>query len=157
MKKKFVPTYTILDVIQASPTNPMPLDWINFQINKIDKSFQNLLNPETFSVDDWRTITDFVNLIETFCNDMKICSDEQGLIIDCINALSKSAKQYLNGSNIKLDQNDIKYLSYILDDYKNIIQKISAREAIICHRKTEKRIFDILNGNKKIHDEIIGL
>jgi hypothetical protein len=46
----------------------------------------------------------------------------------------------------------------ILQDYSDLIEVLPARVMVRCHRLTEKRLHEILDGKKRPHDvEIVDL
>jgi len=62
------------------------------------------------------------------------------------------------GGSIRMDGSGIKSVRAILSDYADLLDVLSARTMIRCHRLTEKRLHDMLDGSRKPHDvEITSL
>jgi len=112
-------------------------------------------NPTT---DDWRVVSDAVNLMETLIETMKVCEDDSGLLMDAVTALAMAGRRNLAGSVIRLDGAGIQAVRAILEDYAVLLDVLPARVMIRCHRLTEKRLHELLDGKRKPHDvEITSL
>lgn len=144
--------YTIMDEMLASPTELLP---VAYRMHQLTRMYEGLAAMETAPVpttDDWRVVSDAVNLMETLVNEMKVCEDSSGLLIDAITALALAGKRNLAGGAIRLDGAGIQAVRAILSDYASLLDVLPARTMIRCHRLTEKRIQDIMAGRKKAHD-----
>lgn len=150
-------TYTLLDEMTASPTQPLPEATRRHQLTRMWaglRAIETAANPTT---DDWRVCSDAVNLMETLV-DMYVVEDSSGLLQDAITALALSGKRHTAGNAIRLDARGIQAIRAVLEDYASVIEQVSARTMIHCHRLTERRIREILLGHKRPHDvEIINL
>lgn len=122
------PTHTLLDELSASPVNPIG---DKDRISQLTRMWDSLASIETQpnpTTDDWRILSDAVNLIETLVT-MGEVQDDSGLLMDAVT-----------------------------EDYSYVLERLPARTMIRCHRATEKRITDILTGKKKPHDvEVLSL
>jgi hypothetical protein len=56
------------------------------------------------------------------------------------------------GSVIRLDGAGIQAVRAILEDYAALLDVLPARVMIRCHRLTEKRLHDLMEGKRKPHD-----
>jgi hypothetical protein len=56
------------------------------------------------------------------------------------------------GQGMRLDGEGIVAVRSILRDYAELIDVLPARTMIRCHRLTEKRIQDMLDGKRRPHD-----
>ena len=101
---------------------------------------------------DWRLVSDAVNLVETLVVEMKICEDANGLLMDAITALAKAGKRSKAGQGLRLDGEGIVAVRSILRDYAELLDVLPARTMVRCHRLTEKRIQDMLDGKRRPHD-----
>lgn len=144
--------YTLLDEMAASPTEPLPQAWRTHQLTKMYEGLHNLEKGENPTPDDWRLWSDAVNLVETLIMEMKVCEDANGLLMDAITALAKAGKRSKAGQGLRLDGEGIVAVRSILRDYSELIDVLPARTMVRCHRLTEKRIQDILNGKRRPHD-----
>lgn len=152
------PTYTLLDEIAASPTAPIP---DKIRISQLTRMWDGLASIETNpspSTNDWRVLSDAVNLMETLV-DMGEVEDGSGLLHDAVAALAEAGKRHMqHGHPIRLDAKGIQAVRAVLEDYSYVLEHLPARTMIRCHRATEKRIREILTGKKKPHDvEVLSL
>lgn len=56
------------------------------------------------------------------------------------------------GGPIRLDGAGIQAVRAVLSDYADVLEALPARTMVRCHRLTEKRIHDILQGRLRPHD-----
>ena len=150
--------YTILDEMMASPTEPLSE---KFRTHQLTMMYQGLHAMETApapTTDDWRVVSDAVNLMETLVLDMKVCEDAGGLLMDAITALAVAGKRNMAGGTIRMDGSGIQAVRALLSDYAALLEVLPARVMIRCHRLTEKRLHDLLDGKRRPHDvEITSL
>ena len=66
--------------------------------------------------------------------------------------MAKAGQRNLAGGVIRLDGPGIQAVRAVLRDYAELIEVLSARTMVRCHRLTEKRIHDILQGRLRPHD-----
>ena len=155
MKKKRQPRpkrYTLLDEMTASPTEPLPQAWRTHQLTKMYQGLHNLEQGEDPQPNDWRLVSDAINLVETLAQEMKVCEDGSGLLMDAITAMAKAGRRSKAGQNLRLDGEGIVAVRSILSDYAELIDVLPARVMVRCHRLTEKRIQDMLDGKRRPHD-----
>lgn len=157
-KQTATPTYSLLDEMAASPTQPLPEATRRHQLTRMWAGLASIETADKPTSDDWRVCSDAVNLMETLV-DMYVIEDNSGLLQDAITALALSGKRHLTGgSSIRLDAQGIQAVRAVLEDYASVIEQVSARTMIHCHRRTERQIREILMGKKRPHDiEIINL
>jgi len=144
--------YTILDEMMASPTEPLPE---KFRTHQLTMMYQGLHAMETApapTLDDWRVVSDAINLMETLVVEMKVCEDSSGLLMDAITALALAGKRNRAGGTIRMDGVGIQAVRSILSDYAELLNVLPARTMYRCHRLTEKRLHDLLDGKRKPHD-----
>lgn len=152
MKKQIVRHYTLMDELMASPTEPLPKDWRTHQLTRMYEGLHQLETAETPNKDDWRVVSDAVNLVETLVLEMKVCEDANGLLSDAMQALTKAVERSKAGHSLRLDGQGIVAVRSVLQDYAELIDTLPARTMIRCHRLTEKRVQEILQGKKQPHD-----
>lgn len=149
-------TYSMLDELMASPTEPLSAEKRQHQLVRMFSALDNLVKADSPTKEDWRLCSDAVNMVESLI-EMGVCQDESGLLMDAVTALAKAGKRNLEGKPIRLDGQGLNAVRGILNDYADLLAVIPARVMIRCHRRTEKRIFDILRGKKQPHDvEIVS-
>lgn len=150
-------TYSLLTEIAASPTQPLPLDIRTRQLTRMWSGLAAIEQAEQPSTDDWRILSDAVNLMETLVHLGEV-EDSSGLLMDAITALAMAGKRNLAGHAIRLDAFGIQAVRAVLEDYAAVIEQLPARTMIHCHRLTERRLRDILAGKKRPHDvEIVNI
>ena len=150
--------YTLLDEMAASPTEPLPQAWRTHQLTKMYEGLNQLETGEDPQPNDWRLVSDAVNLVETLVVEMKVCEDANGLLVDAITALAKAGRRSKEGKALRLDGAGIQAVRAIMSDYAELVDVLPARTMVRCHRLTEKRIQDMLDGKRKPHDvEIMDL
>lgn len=148
-------TYTLLDVMCASPTEPLPEPKRRHQLTRMYSGLAAIEKSENPTRDDWAVCSDAVNLMETLIL-YKEVADERGLIMDGITALAQAGRRAVAGGQIRLDGPGIAAMRAVLKDYVAVLEVLPARVIVNCHRQTERRIREILAGKRKPHDiEII--
>lgn len=156
MKKKrhphLVKQYTMIDEMMASPTEPLSAEKRQYQLLRMYQGLASLETSPEPSTEDWRLCSDAVNLMETLVLEMKVCEDTTGLLMDAITALAKAGQRHMAGGPIRLDGAGIRAVRSVLRDYADVLEVLPARTMVRCHRLTEKRIHDILEGRKRPHD-----
>lgn len=156
-KTVYVYRYTLLDVIQASATEPMPQLHRLHQLTRMYEGLRALETSPEPTTDDWRVCSDAVNLMETLIG-MGTVEDGTGLLVDAITALAMAGKRHKQGHAIRLDAPGIQAVRAILEDYAAVIEVVPHRTMVQAHRLTEKRIHDILHGRRQPHDlEVLDL
>ncbi|CAB4199888.1 hypothetical protein UFOVP1356_13 [uncultured Caudovirales phage] len=151
------PTYTMLDEMIASPTEPTPPATRRHQLTRMWEGLRAIETHPVPSTDDWRVCSDAVNLMETLVS-MGQVEDSSGLLPDAITALALSGRRHIKGAAIRLDAAGIQAVRAILEDYAAVLEQLPARTMVSCHRHTERRLREILAGKKLPNDvEIINL
>lgn len=150
--------YTIMDEMMASPTEPLPATYRTHQLTRMYEGLNAMETAPAPTTDDWRVVSDAVNLMETLVVEMKVCEDSSGLLMDAITALAVAGKRNMAGGTIRMDEAGIQAVRAILSDYADLLDVLSARTMIRCHRLTEKRLHELLDGKRRPHDvEITSL
>ena len=151
-------TYTLVHELMASPTQPMPQNLRTHQLNRMYGGLRALETAPNPSTDDWRVVSDAVNLMETLVLTMQLCEDASGLLNDAVTALALAGKRHMQGQNLRLDAKGIQAARAVLEDYAAVLAVLPHRTMINCHRRTEKRIHGIFVGRRMAHDvEVISL
>lgn len=148
------PTYTLMAEMMASPTMPTPEESRRHQLTRMLGGLANMERAESPTKDDWRVVSDAVNLMETLVV-MGIVEDTSGLLLDAVEALALAGHRHIAGGNIRLDAKGIQAVRAVLEDYAAVLDAVSHRVMVKAHRLTEKRIKDILAGKRKTHDVTI--
>lgn len=136
----------------ASPIEPMPDAHRRHQLTRMYEGLAAMEKAPSPTTDDWRVVSDAINLMETLVLEMKVCEDARGLLMDAVTALAMAGKRNLAGGAIRLDGAGIQAVRAILEDYAALLNVLPARTMIRCHRLTERRIHELMDGKKKPHD-----
>jgi len=147
-----------MDEMMASSNEPLPLEYRRYQLTRMYQGLHAMEQAPAPTTDDWRVVSDAVNLMETLVAEMKVCEDSSGLLMDAITALALAGKRNMAGGAIRMDGAGIQAVRAILSDYADLLDVLPARTMIRCHRLTEKRLHELLDGKRKPHDvEITSL
>ena len=148
-----VTTYGLLDTLFARPDAPMPEEKRRHQLTRMYGGLHALETAPAPTPDDWRVVSDAVNLMETLVMDMQICEDTSGLLSDAVAALALAGARHLEtGAAIRLDGQGIQAVRAVLADYAAMLETLSERTMTECHRRTERRVAEIHMGKKRQHD-----
>lgn len=141
-----------MDEMMASPSDPIPAEDRRHQLTKMYNGLAAMETAPAPTTNDWRVVSDAVNLMETLVLDMKVCEDSGGLLMDAITALAVAGKRNRAGGTIRMDGTGIQAVRALLSDYAALLEVLPARVMIRCHRLTEKRLHDLLDGKRRPHD-----
>ena len=144
----------MMDELMASATTPMPLRLRQHQLVSMYQGLRALELDESPTVHNWRVVSDCVNLFETLV-EMGVVEDSSNLLTDAVHALGAAGARHTKGGAIRLDGPGIKAVRATLEDYAGILEVVSHRTMVRCHRLTEKRIHEILLGKRRRHDVTI--
>ncbi len=146
-------TYTHWDELMASASEPLPQDHRTYQLTRMYQGLHALETAAEPSTEDWRVVSDAVNMLETLVVEMQVCEDASGLLQDAIRGLAVAGQRHKReGKPIRLDGPGIQAVRTVLASYAELLDVLPARTMIRCHRLTEKRIYAILDGRKQPHD-----
>ena len=150
-------TYTLLDVMTASPTEPTPADKQLYQLTRMYGALRAIELDKAPTTEDWRLCSDAVNLMETLVT-QGLAQDSSGLLLDAVTALANAGRRHLQGGAIRLDGAGIQAVRAVLEDYSAALEHLPHRTMVQCHRATEARISEIHAGNRRPHDvEVLSI
>ena len=171
MKRKFRTHYSLMDELMASNTQPMSEKTRQHQIQRMAHALHEMMHAERPSNEAWRVLADAVNLLETLVQcgetprtiakdgkDQIIAScwrdcdgdpveiaDTSGLLSDAVDAMVSTGEQMSNGHLMRLTGPSITAVRAVLDDYTAALTLLPARTMVRCHRKTEKRMHEVIS------------
>lgn len=146
------PTYTLLDVLQASATAPMPIGHQAHHLAPMYEGLRAIERDDVPSVHDWRCVADAVNMVETLVA-QGVARDDSGLLQDAVQALHAAGQRHLaSGTPLRLDGPGIAAVRAVLEDYRALLQALPHRTMVACHRATERRLREIQAGRRQAHD-----
>lgn len=147
-------TYSMLDAMMASTTNPLPIEKRMYQLQAMWHGMENLQKAERPSIRDWEVVADAINMMEAL-RDIGAVEDPDHALEDAIEAMAKAGYRSFNGKNIRLDGPAISLMRGILEDYCEALNELPARTIISAHRYAEKRIQSMRKGKKRQHDVVV--
>ena len=153
-KPTYVYTYTLADELFASPTEPLPADFRRHQLSRMYGGLSALERAPNPTPDDWRVVSDSVNLMETLV-EMQVVEDASGLLSDAVRALALAGQRHHATGTIRLDAPGIAAVRAVLEDYAAVLDQLPARTMVRCHRLTERRIHQIAQGRLRPGDVTI--
>ena len=141
------PTYTHWDELMASKVDPTAEDKRRHQLTRMWQGLRALEQDDAPTPDDWRVVSDAVNLLETMVVDMRVAEDASGLLPDAVRAMALAGARHVDeGKRLGLGGADITTLRAVLEDYAELLGNLPHRTAIRAHRLTERRVWDVLDG-----------
>lgn len=143
--------YTMMDVLLASPTNQMPLDKQNYQLNLMRLGLHAMEQADEPTPEHWRCVSDAINLLETMVG-MGLIEDTEGLLKDAVFAMGEAGARAMKGKSIRLSGAGIQACRAVLNDYAAVMKVLPERTMVQAYMKTEKRISDIVVGKSRAHD-----
>jgi len=81
-------TYNVFNELLASPTEPLPQEYRTHQLTRMYEGLHALETADNPSTEDWRVVSDAVNMLETLVVEMQVCEDASGLLQDAIRGLA---------------------------------------------------------------------
>lgn len=156
--KRWRPTYTVMDRLMASPCAPMPQTKAQHQLLRMYQALRALETAPAPTPEDWRVVSDAVNLMETLV-EMGHAIDASGLLRDAVAAMAVAGVRYVeHGQPIRLDGAGIQAVRGVLQDYAEALAELPARVMVETHRLTEQRISAIVQGRGRPQDvTIVGM
>lgn len=160
-KPVYIYRYTLFDVMLASPSEPLAEHLRRHQLTRMHSGLEAMEKAPSPTTDDWRVVSDAVNLMETLVNnspwldcdgDPVEITDASGLLSDAVTAMAMAGKRHKAGGNIRLDGAGIQAVRSVLADYGDLLDALPARTMIKAHQETERRIHEMLAGKIKPHD-----
>lgn len=106
-------TYSMMDVLMASPTEPLAEHKRRHQLTRMFDAMHNLETADHPLEMDWECVNDAVMLMEAL-KDMKVVDDSQNLLDDAIEALGKAGFRRMEGKKLRLDGAGIQTLRAVL-------------------------------------------
>ena len=143
--------YTLFHEMCASSTEPLPDSWQRTQLTSMWDGLAQLEAGTKPGPEDWSVCSDAVNLLETLVTQGEV-EDTQGLLSDAITALAQAGQRHKAGQALRLSGPGMQAVRAVLEDYAEVMAVMPARTMIRCHRLTERRIREILQGKKLPHD-----
>jgi uncharacterized protein YyaL (SSP411 family) len=149
MKRKL--TYSNMDVLMADPDNPTPEFKRNHQLTRMWQGLHALETSAEPTLDDWTVVSDAINMMETLLG-MGWVQDPDDTLTEAMGAMAEAGRRHQEGHALRLSGKGIQTIRGILEDYASALEQLSYRVMIVAHRRTEKRLHEILDGKVQPHD-----
>lgn len=154
-KKRGLLTYSHFHEMFADPVNPMSEEKRTYNLLRVYEgldALDSMLHPEAHY---WQSVADAVNMLITLTVDMGLAEDPDGLITTANKTLHDAwTRAQTIGCNT-LTAGEITALRAVVAEYASLSEIIPERAMIRCHRMTEKRMQEILNGKRREGDIVI--
>jgi uncharacterized protein YyaL (SSP411 family) len=144
-------TYSTMDVLMASPDNPMPQFKRNHQLTRIWQGLHELEKAPAPTIGDWTVVSDAINMMETLLV-MGWVQDPDDTLTEAMKAMAEAGRRHQEGHALRLTGQGMQTIRGILEDYAEAVEQLSHRVMIVAHRKTEQRLHEILDGKVQPHD-----
>lgn len=148
--------FSLARELMASPTEPMPRDKRERQLLAMWSGLSALEVSASPTNDDWRVVSDAVNLMETLV-EMGECEDASGLLVDAVVAMGAAGQRSMQGQTLRLDGRGIQTVRAVLEDYAAVLEALPERAMVRAHRLTELRIINILARHRSNGVHVVDL
>lgn len=142
--------------LMASPTEPMAQERRERQLLAMWSGLSALETAPKPSNEDWRAVSDAINLMETLV-DMGECQDASGLLADAVTAMGAAGHRALHGQTLRLDGAGMQAVRAVLEDYSAVLEALPERTVLRAHRLTEQRIIGILTRRRSDGAQVIAV
>lgn len=147
--------YSHMDVLLASPTQPMPAASRLHAMTRFYQALDAMQTAPNPTPEDWRALSDAVNLVETMLS-TGLATDEGGTKAACIEAMGQAGQRYLAGKAMRLSGPGIQAMRALLADLDELMQLMPHRDMVRVHIATEKRVAEILRGKVRPGDVVVA-
>lgn len=144
-------TYSHLDVLMASATEPIEEEKRTYQLLRIYQGLRALEQDQDPEFEDWILCSDAVNLTEALV-EMGVCEDASGLLDEAAQALGRAGQRHLDGKPIRLDGPGLAAVRSVVANYAELLAVVSKRTILAAHRRAELRLQQIRAGKTRPHD-----
>lgn len=142
--------------LMASPTDPMPREKREHQLLAMWSGLASLERSAQPSSEDWRAVSDAINLMETLVQ-MGECEDASGLLPQAVTAMGAAGHRALSGQTLRLDGAGIQAVRAVLEDYSSVVEVLPERTLLRAHRLTEQRIIEVLTRHRGDGVQVIAI
>ena len=140
-------TYSVMDVLMASPHEPLPQEKRTHQLLKMYECLHSLEQDSQPTNYVWDTVNNALLMLEAL-EAMGKVEDPHGILEQGAEALGKAGFRAMEGQTLRLDGSAIPLVRGILEDYSVALDALPARTMITAHRKAEQRVMKILKKHQ---------
>ena len=149
MKRKL--RYSHIDVLMADPIKPTPEFKRTYQLTRMWQGLHTLVTSDKATIDDWAVVSDAINIMETLL-EMGWMQDVDGALDEAAKAMTDVGNRHQDGAPLRLTEDESEIIRGTLEDYAEALTNLSYRVMVVAHRKTQQRIYDILDGKLRPQD-----
>lgn len=148
--------YTLWDELCADPVQPLSIkDRLN-TVGKMSDSMEALKLEPCPPVEDWRRLSDMVNMVTTLV-EMGEMLDSHALLADTYEAMVKASDRYKAGLPLRFDGPGVQAMDALFQDFSAAVSVLPARTMIRRHRLTVKRLQAVRKGQQKVSGCVVAL
>jgi len=155
-KSNYRAHYTLLDVVKASATHPMPEATRQSWLTRILLALNNIEVGDKPGVEDWRILSDAVNLTETMI-DAGLVEDADGIKERGLGEMAVAGARYLEGKPMRLSGEGIQVMRALVQDVGDVMAQMPHRDMVKVHIATERRMAEIVRGKRRPGDVVVAL
>lgn len=149
--------YGMMDLLMASPTEPLPTVKQIYQLDNFREGLNNLERSPNPTPDDWRKVADPINMLESLI-DMGCIDDIEGLLKDATKAMGEAGARSLKTGVLRLSGLGMQACRAVIDDYAACMAQLPERTMVQAYINTEKRIQAMRAGKSRANDvEVVSL
>lgn len=140
-------TYSVMDALMASPTEPLPERKRVFQLLKMYEALHSLEQDPAPTNYHWDTVNNALLMLEALESMGKV-EDPHKILEQAAEALGKAGFRAMEGQTLRLDGAAIPLIRGVLEDYSVALNTLPARTMINAHRIAEQRVMKIIRKYK---------
>lgn len=147
-------SYTLVDEMLASPSNPMPPADASERVRAAREHLAQIQTAPRPALMDWRVCAMVGNVIEIML-ELGVVQDHQGLLPDAQEALKEASERALStGAPIRLTGRGLTSVTWLIDSFEEILALVPHRTMIRAFRETDKRMRMLDRGQRRPGDYI---
>lgn len=154
--RKWRPFYSHVDVLMASATQPMPEALRRHWLTRVHLALEALARGKRPDADDWRMLSDAVNLMETMVRH-GLVSDPDGVKERAKAALALSGQSLMEGRVMRVDGVGLMALRDLLADMSELMATMAHRDFVKVHVATERYVREVLLGQGRPGDVVVAV
>lgn len=145
-------SFTMIDELMASPTEPMPAAMAADRVATAMRHFQQITTALAPTSLDWRCCAMIGNIMEVLL-ELEIVQDPDKLLQDAFQALRAAAgRNIAKGLAIRLDGPGMASVRTLIEQYGEILAAAPHRTIINAYRQTERRMVAMDAGKLRAGD-----
>lgn len=122
-------------------------------------ALHELSNGQDPGVEEWRSLSDCVNSVETLATRLeKLDAAEVMPIVNAaIAGMVAASNRFKAGKGMRLDAAGLDALRDVVDIYGQCLESLTEREMALAQQETQRRVNEILSGNHSQNHVVVSL